>query len=140
MPKSPSMLEKAVANFFKTGTPITEYFYQNERIYIDENDIEWAEESVEIAILPGYSTSNLDAMWIQSMDNSRLGANLYPDENLKRFFTIMNVHPRDVLTSTHFEFTHLSSNEPHLDLNYCKWLNKKNCWLRKGTRHPFVGL
>jgi hypothetical protein len=122
MQKPASSLEKAVANYFRTGVSIEQYMCQSDDVHIDE----FAEEWVEIAILPGYSTSNLDAMWIQSINNSRIGAGLYPDENLKRFFSVMNVHPRDVLTSTHFDFTPVSSNELHLDLDYCKWLNKRN--------------
>lgn len=80
---------------------------------------------IEIAILPGYSKSNLDDMWIQALNNTRLGAPFYPDENFKRFFEVMNVHPRDVLRDCHFEFKPMPV-EPYYDEAYRVSQNRSN--------------
>lgn len=74
-------------------------------------DIEIAKEygnevsctQIEIGVIPGYAKTNLDAIWMSSMNDRRLGANYFPDENLTGFFTLMNVSPMDVLNSDDFK-------------------------------------
>lgn len=89
--QQPNAYERALAEYLKNGTPFPEAM-------LDEPEIH---QQVEIGILPGYSKSNLDDMWINAVRNDRVGWHLFPDANLKRFFEVLNVHPRDVFHQGH---------------------------------------
>lgn len=95
MKKQTTALEKALQDYLRAGVPVPDEFLDSEEIHTE----------VEIGILPGYSKSNLDDMWIQQINNRRLGFHLMPGENLARFFQLLNVHPRDVLEEHHLRMT-----------------------------------
>jgi hypothetical protein len=117
MPKQATELEKALAHYLKNG-------------HVDDNEVlmddhgEERDTEVEIAILPGYHASNLDDMYIQIGSNNRVGNDMIADVNLKRFFELVNVHPRDVLTEEDLsmkpaEIQPYYSNAYRDHLNHC---------------------
>ena len=110
-------LEDALSHFLKTG--------EVQAILADQDEHELKHQMVELAVMPGYSKSNADALWIHATSNQRLGFHLTPGEQLKRFFELVNVHPRDVITSSHMTYT------PERDTamfgeDYINWLNREN--------------
>jgi hypothetical protein len=98
MRKQITAIERMVAEYLKDGS----------RAELDEAiDNEWGNEvsctQVELGLIPGYAKTNLDDIWMTSMNDKRLGANYFPDENLTRFFTLINMHPMHVLDSNDFK-------------------------------------
>lgn len=93
--KKATQLELALQDYLKNGVPMPDEFCETHQIHTE----------VEIGILPGYSNSKLDDMWIQQTHNARLGFHLLPGENLRRFFQLLNVHPRDVLVEADLRIT-----------------------------------
>ncbi len=123
MKRQPSALENALADYLKTGNKIAiselcedEYGYENPEVL---------HEMVEIAILPGYARSNLDEMWIQTMNNTRLDVSMYPDDNLQRFFKLMNVVPSQVFDKSDLGIT-VATPMLNISADYAKWVNKQN--------------
>lgn len=102
MKNKPAAIETALKDYLKSGVPIPDEYLNSEAIHTE----------VEIGILPGYAKSNLDDMWIQRINNNRLGFHLMPGENLTRFFQLLNVHPRDVLDESHLRITP-AAHEPY---------------------------
>lgn len=110
-------LEAALAQYLQTGE------LADSLIEADEHELQHC--MVEVAVIPGYSKSNSDAMWIHATNNQNLAFHLTPGENLARFFTMVNVHPQDVLTAQDMAFSPRKC-EPHLDDRYIAWANQQN--------------
>ena len=87
-----------VAEYLKDG-----YCFELDEAIVNECGNEVSCTQIEIGLIPGYAKTNLDAIWMTSMNDRRLSANYFPDENLTRFFTLINVHPMDVLDSDDFK-------------------------------------
>jgi len=125
MPKTPTSLEKGLNDYLKSSDGNYPDAIIDAIAELDNGDSDAIHEQVEIAILPGYAKSNLDDMWIQNMNNLRLSASMYPDENLHRFFTVMNVHPREVLTTEHLT-VEVARPGGHVTQDYAEWANRMN--------------
>jgi hypothetical protein len=107
----------ALSEYFKSGATLP--------FWIDDDG--YLEEEVEVAILPGYSKSDLDGMWISAINNSRIGCPFVPNENLKRFFEIMNV-----LKPHHFEFNPVAAEPKYFGDSYRILENKQNAEIING--------
>ena len=115
---NPTSLETALAHYLKTGE-------QSNVLLNAMEDGDEIHAMVEIAIVPDLSKSSLDGVWINYTRNSRLGMNLEPGENLTRFFTFLNVHPRDVLTKEDLSMTPVEE-ESRLSNSYRDAMNRQN--------------
>jgi len=109
---------------------VSDYLLYGSRVALDkEIENEWDNEvsctQIEIGLIPGYATTNLDDIWMTSMNDRRLGANYFPDENLTRFFTLMNVSPMDVLDSDDFK-VEPAKKEPYYGDSYRLSCNQRS--------------
>jgi hypothetical protein len=120
MRKQITAIERMVAEYLKDGTRAA-------------LDIEIAKEygnevsctQVEIGLIPGYAKTNLDDIWMTSMNDKRLGANYFPDENLTRFFTLINMHPMHVLDSNDFKVVP-AKKESYYGYDYMSSCNQRS--------------
>lgn len=110
-------MEAALAHYLKTG--------ELSEVLAEADDRDLMHCMVEVAVIPGYSKSDCEAMWIHATSSQHLAFHLTPGENLARFFSLVNVHPRDVLTSNDMSFLPRKC-EGQSDASYVAWSNREN--------------
>lgn len=121
MRRNPTYLETGLSDYLRgTASAAADDLLLRALADNEELDVD-----VEIAVIPGYSKSDLDAMWISNLNNARLGCQLEPGPNLHRFFELLNVHPRDVFTGDMLSVVP-AEVAPHLDDHYRQWINQCN--------------
>jgi hypothetical protein len=120
MRKQITAIERMVAEYLRDG-----YCFELDEAIVNEYGNEVSCTQIEIGLIPGYAKTNLDDIWMSSMNDRRLGANYFPDENLTRFFTLINMHPMHVLDSSDFKVVP-AKKEPYYGDDYRLSCNQRS--------------
>lgn len=129
MAKKPSYLEIGLSNYLKN-------VHSDEVIGLFECDSDAIHQEVEIGILFDGHKHSKDALWIEPTESQRVGANLRPGLGLRKFFEMVNVHPRDVITSAMLELKPAESDgnfmSSYMSPSYRDHLNRQGAEIVKG--------